>query len=633
MRPEDLPKPAPRPRLLISAERLELLKRAAGGEGDEILVELARRCLAQAEGIAEAVRSSRIEEHRMDGDGGDRGWYNVLGYLALAYLITGKKPLLDALSSRLDELVSLRPMGLESDLAVSHMLLNFSVAYDWLGDRYDPALTRRLKEHVVAEADMYYRSFALQCDYYHDCYLQNHHHADVMGLTAAGACLLGEVPQAALWLAEAVNALWRIRYFHPPDGSSCEGPSYANFGYEMKTLAAAIAEGAAGVDILGRMPELKGVSRYLMAHIIPGFSAERNVFPVGDCAGRLDKHGPAHYLWLLARKVDDLLAQGLAIECVRRRVGTDAPLSWLGLLWYEPRPGTAGAEWPCTIHCPDIDIVSHRTGWAEDDTAVFFECGPFQGRKAEQMTSRDMGGAHVHPDSGCFLVVRSGEYLAGDPAGYTTNKLTAHHNCILVDGAGQLGEGMTWFNVNECLHYSSTARIAAQGAENGLFWVVGEYVRRYHPRLHMKTMLRLLVYQEPDLVVVYDDLASDDEHDYTWLVHPGEGVESLVSGKGFEMRGESACLRGVVKAPAGHRLYRGQRTVEDRAGQLIKEPQEIAVTHRGRDVEFMVVMGLSAAVEPDTCRLEGRGSKRQIILLNGRRLDINLETLEVQPGY
>jgi hypothetical protein len=240
------------------------------------------------------------------------------------------------------------------------------------------------------------------------------------------------------------------------------------------------------------------------------------IVDLADCP-RTHWYGPDHILRALAGQYHDGHAQWLAEQIDKANV--DAPSArWLNLIWYDPTVQVLPAgTLPTLHHFEDMGLVSARTGWDGHESLVVFKCGPFIGHKAVSEFSYDPGGGHVHPDVGHFVLFANGQWLIRDD-GYQ-DKWTDRHNTLLIDGAGQLGEGHTWFDGTQCLLAKSGPRTICANSGSELDHIAGDATEAYPKQSGLERFVRHLLFVKPDVLIVIDDIALDRTADLELRLH------------------------------------------------------------------------------------------------------------------
>jgi hypothetical protein len=230
------------------------------------------------------------------------------------------------------------------------------------------------------------------------------------------------------------------------------------------------------------------------------------------------------------------------------RTNVDASSArWLNLIWYDPSVRAVPPnDLPTLRHFEDMGIVSARTGWDGRENLVVFKCGPFIGHEAAGKFSYDPGGGHVHPDAGHFTLFANGQWLIRDD-GYG-DKWTDQHNTLVIDGAGQLGEGHTWFSGTECLLAEARPRILRANSTAEFDLIVGDVTAAYPQRLGLEGFVRHLLFVKPGVLIVIDDIAVGKDRDLELRLHTESG-DCKRDDSAYLMTGKQAVLRVDLLTP------------------------------------------------------------------------------------
>ena len=306
----------------------------------------------------------------------------------------------------------------------------------------------------------------------------------------------------------------------------------------------------------GRLPPLPGLPRR-------AWTPRNTIVDLADCP-RYDWYGPEYLLRYLAARYRDGHAQWLAGE-LERAGATGYAARWLNLLWYGPSvEETAPAGLPTLRHFEDMGIVSARTGWSGGEALVVFKCGPAVGRHATAQFHFDPGGGHVHPDANHFLLFGAGEWLLRDD-GYAW-KQTDHHNTLLVDGKGQLGEGYQWFRSAEPIRGRLDPRILRARSTPACDEFAGEAAPAYPAESGLRRFERRLYFLKPDALVVVDDVEARAGAALELRFHP-EFRGTLQDDGTVVCRGQRAVLRIAPLTPEGARITAEELPAKDRDGK------------------------------------------------------------------
>jgi hypothetical protein len=146
----------------------------------------------------------------------------------------------------------------------------------------------------------------------------------------------------------------------------------------------------------------------------------------------------------------------------------------------------------------------------------------------------------VHPDANHFVFFGNGEWLIRDD-GYHP-KATAQHNTLLIDGAGQIGEGAQWFDGKAALAAKSQPRVLFAGSTPALDHIVGDATEAYPRETGLKRYVRHLLFLKPNIVIVADDIMLSSNRALELRFHPESTATKQADGA-FIARGEKTVLR------------------------------------------------------------------------------------------
>lgn len=556
------------PRLYLDAERVEELRSAIRTTHANLWADV--RVLADR-----AVKRGAPKYREDDSWSGDeqlwqRGVGNAMPHIAMAYLMTGNKRYLDASKGWALASCAYPTWGYGRidgmDLAAGHQLFGLALVYDWCYHDLDEAGRQQIRDTLIKRASAMFQAAATEKVWWRRSYLQNHLWVNACGLAAAGFALFGEHEEARLWIGLAEDKFRRTINALGPDGASHEGVGYWEYGAEYMLKFMHLADELLGVDLYDH-PWWRSTARYCQYLSLPseGWASRNRIADLADCP-RTHWYGPDHILRELARRYRDGYAQWLAEQIDKADV--DAPSArWLNLIWYDPTVRAVPPETlPTFHHFEDMGIVCARTGWDGRESLVVFKCGPFIGHQAIGDFSYDPGGGHVHPDAGHFVVFANGRWLVRDD-GYQ-DKWTDQHNTLLIDGAGQLGEGRTWFNGTECLLAKARPRIVLANSSAELDHIAGDVTAAYPKDTGLERFVRHLLFVKPDVLIVVDDIALNRKADLELRLHTessnceqrdrrcvvkGDGVAlwvDLLTGGDTKMDASNMPTRGSHRADA-----------------------------------------------------------------------------------
>jgi len=438
----------------------------------------------------------------------DRGHGNMLARLAVMARLSNDHELADAAKGYLLEIVGREVWDPERDLLHGHLLWGAAIAYDWLYQDLSEAERAAVRAKLAHEAQLQYEASTIQRGYWRMQYLQNHGHVNFCGLAFAAGALAGEDDRAAAWMQLSDEFFRGTFRWSNPDGVSIEGLSYGVYALEFCLRYAELARQIDGRDYFGH-PWLANMPLWILHSTLPVMNQDEWAMDFGDSPRSGNSHLPTHSLAKIAAECRDPVAQGMG-QVLQRLHGTLGRDAWQTALWYDPTvPAKDRSEMPTFHHFADTGQVMMRTDWSESAMLVGLRCGPWQGHNAWRRARYDLGAAHAHPDINSFQVFAEGCWLLVDP-GYTYVKRTSDHSTLLVDGAGQLGENVTWFAAEDATQYDHYAKILRTESTGQYDYVMGDATHAYHPGLGLKRFVRHWLFVKPSkTLVVIDDLATE----------------------------------------------------------------------------------------------------------------------------
>lgn len=386
---------------------------------------------------------------------------------ALAYRVTGDRAHLDE-SRWIEAAVRLPHWGRahmpDHDLDAGWLLHHLSLAHRWVGDELPDGVRALLRYKLLLQGRrMHEFAVASEGRWWSSSYWQNHNWICYAGLATAGYVLGKEE-----WTERARDNLGTVLDLMPADGSHAEGVVYWRYGVPFLAIHLDLLKEAEGVDWWERGGFLANTFRYRLHQTAPGFAFNVDH---GDCHDRRSGHsaglyyrlaaqyGIAEAQWMGDLASGELLWQEAAESGVRPGI---LPEAYLEYLWYDPSvPAARPTE--TRAYFPDLGLLAARTGWDDDATLVSFKASPGGGHTAWETSARHraelgwetLNQGHHHPDSGSFVLISQGAFLAVDE-GYSNRKRAAHHNLLLVDGQGYADEGR--YHVYQDIPYERQAR-------------------------------------------------------------------------------------------------------------------------------------------------------------------------------
>ena len=555
------------------------------------------RLLGGADSYLQQLPPSAAADCSNDQDMQQWGWWR-LSTLSFAYVVTGEERYGEKAVEWLDILTSYEDWGaggeVNQSMGAGNMLSGVACAYDWCYDLLSAQQRESIRDKLLRQVgEMTWAGFMdpNTNGYWKADHQNNHRHHRLCGLTLACLAILGECPEAGAYAAFAAGDAEKVAAAIPPDGSNHESPSYMAYGFSYVVHAFDALFHCTGLDLFSRAPGLANAPLF-RAHVLsPGF---RSVFNYGD--GGDGTYYFNHYLFKLAAQYQDPRAQALMKAAYDASPESFIYHPW-NILWYDSDLAPADLE---TIdrrrHFPDLQIATYRSSWTDPQAlAVLLKCGPYGGHRLNELAEGWVNVAHDHPDANMFLLHWGGERWAKDDGYPKQDKAGRNHNIILVDGNGPAQRGTGW--LQPIPNMGNMGRVDSVAYDDGLFTARGD-ATGYYPG--MTAMHRWLAVIDDRYVVVLDDLHSEQEHEYRWLLH--SDARGLVSGDGgFVLETGEQALKGRFALPAGVRPEVAPFELEGKPHSNL-----LCAAQRAASGRFLVVMALENLPEVEVTEAEGR---------------------------
>lgn len=188
---------------------------------------------------------------------------------------------------------------------------------------------------------------------------------------------------------------------------------------------------------------------------------------------------------------------------------------------YDPRVKPTGPEelnLPKLHYFDDIGIVASHSSWDSNDTFFVFKCGPYGGHSGAKLYAAGGGGrwGHNHPDAASWQLFHRGIPLALD-VGYNMCKRTFNHNTVMTGEFTQIGDGEAW--LSSIAPYNQAPRITKFAGDSNLFYIKAQAQGNYDSKAQLKQFDRIVYGIRGKWFVIIDDLASDINHSYQWILN------------------------------------------------------------------------------------------------------------------
>lgn len=418
------------------------------------------------------------------------------------------------------------------DLSAAWLLFGLALSYDWLKHDLSKDEQAQLRDKLILQAcRMYEHRQAHRDSGWPAHYWQNHNWINMTGLAAAGYALVDEYPDAQQWIDAAKENFEFVYSVLADDGSDYEGVVYWRYGAMWLFAYAHLAKEREGIDYFATTPFLKNSFYYRLYQSAPDLQRQINF---GDCHDRFSGHSTAIYYKTAAeyrnghaQKLGNLVRdEFLYREAFESKVKPGIlPECLFEVLFYDPSVAEKDFEdLPLTSYFEDLGLIVIRSSWEEDAIHFSFKCsipgGKTQWENAwkliEKTDYKPLGLSHQHPDNNSFILVANNTYLAIDD-GYNRTVKAAHHNVVLVDGVGYQDEGQNdiWSDYTADM----VGNIEKYVNADGLIYMVGETAKTYQKSLKLTRFARHVLYTHKSYFIVLDELLSELDHTYTWLLH------------------------------------------------------------------------------------------------------------------
>ena len=419
------------------------------------------------------------------------------------------------------------------DLFSGFFLWAAAWAYDLLHGALPADEEALLRTTLAAQARLLFDDFESSTNV--TAYEQNHTYIPACGLGLAAIVLWGEEPDAGRWLGAARAIMDRSGQALGADGYFFESVGYFGYAYNWHVMFAAALKRMTGEDWFPR-PLFHAVELYVSHSMLPGGKQAFDLADWGPKKGQPGYDAPWH-----THPTEIAMPPLLGIKRHSPpNAGLDALIRWLQprttpweanalfeLVWGDPPPAEPVAMpdglLPHGHHFASHDVLFWRSSWSNPNAvAAVFKAGPPEGHHAAALLREwpdwRMNSGHAHPDAGSFILFAGGKFLAND-TGYTARKWTRDHNCLLIDGEGQLHDGRY-----HCFNHVDYRRLDAIRLEDvrvdeEVMTATAILDEAYDESLWMREVRRCFVLVQGRWLVIYDRLVSRDPRVYTFLWH------------------------------------------------------------------------------------------------------------------
>lgn len=462
--------------------------------------------------------------------------------VAYHYLMTGDTNSFNATVAHMKWLMSFpnweTTVELDSGMSAGNILTGAALAFDWLYNDLDPVFREEFRAKLWYQARaMYYAGHLMgvgkSSDHYWQNDPQNNHrwHHDAGLSLAVLAAYNGQDAQGWL-LKKTLEELQFVANWLPADGTSHESASYLCFGGAHLTLALQAADDCLGTTFL-QQDFFRNTPRFILSSFSPKLP---NVLPYADTDGTVANY--VNYLWKAVSEHQLADEQAAMERLMPTLVSWSKAFAWMSLVWYDTGlGGGSAANLPPDSFWPDEGIAYMRTGWATNDAAAMFKCGPLGGYALNEFRNTNkfvyVNVGHDDPDANSFILYNGGELLA-ETDRYSYAKRSANYNTILVNNIGQMVPGrvepQVYSQPSTAGDMSQMAVVTAWRSTGDITAVEGEasgsYLLYSNKTTHawrpaLERFRRTFVWVKNRYVLVLDDVRSTKPADITWLMQSG----------------------------------------------------------------------------------------------------------------
>lgn len=569
--------------------------------------------------------------------------YEKIITLAQAFILTGNQDFSSKAISMGMEVSSWDPEGVTrlSDFGDARCMLGMALVFDTFYDQLDERQKEKLVQASSARAANFYKSWINDIE---TKVLSGHVWQHILHYFFQTALALhGEEPLAEQWLTYAYELfLARAPVLGGPDGGWVEGVSYFRMNMETMIDIPLFIRKFTGFDFIGSHPWYRENTKWMIYHIPPGSAADG----FGDNTEEVLSPGAAYlaYAQEIAKLNKDTLAAWYARE-VRKYETPD--LSATEVLRWVRLTKTRGLKMPEVKNDPalPIAVVFRETGLAAihsdplntpDNLMVAFKSSPFGSY------------GHMLCDQNTFNILYGGKklfYRTGykvtmdDPHRTGWYQTTKSQNGILINDQGQTysNNAFGWISRfmqgEEIAYMKGDATNAYRNEETG--------------KPEVKKVIRHLVLIKPDLIIIYDELESEKDVRWGWLIHsfqkmktdPANSTFSVTlpgvkgSGKIFSSQEVRWALTDTFEVPAVN--WRKSRYPDGRIKTYDDQQWHLKVTgqHESKAMRYLTILQISPTADLNQILTENKpGKNRNVDLAIGQwSVSANMNT-EVPPG-
>lgn len=516
--------PSSHPRVLTTLEEQRDLLNLRENPDVLAILDEAERALnlpiwIEKQGIPLQKGADKDQDHKFRQDASqrlaDRAKY-LVHTLAEAWILNPDSRYADKSIAQALEIARWDPDGVSaySDFADARCMLAMALVYDTYYELLSANQKVQLLDAIKIRSSRFYKNWTGNMELK---LLSGHVWQHILHYFFQTAIAVhGDIPEAEEWLVYAYELFMaRAPVLGGLDGGWIEGVSYFRMNIETMVEIPLFIKKFTGFDYFSAHPWYKKQADWMIYHIPPGSAPDG----FGDNTGEMDMPGDQYQAFAieLAKLTQSPKAAWYARECSKYEsfdLSQTRLLRWVRLTHTRdiPSPDSNLEEpLPITAAFRDVGLVAMQSNPqnTKENLMVTMRSSPFGCY------------GHMLADQNVFNIVYGGQklfYRTGykvtmqDPHRTGWYQHTRSQNGILVDGEGQpySTEAFGWI-----------ARVLEGG---GLAYAKGDASNAYRSAetgedYGVVKSHRHLVMLKPNIIVIYDDLASEKPVEWSWLIH------------------------------------------------------------------------------------------------------------------
>lgn len=473
--------------------------------------------------------------------------------------------------------------GPDPDLFSAHNLFAVSLAYDWLFHELSESERRTCREKVAVEGEKVYQAMRRNVWWMTDL-LQNHNWINTASLGMAALAFEGELPgvDTSAWLAAVNENMEKVHYVADlvVGGAWHEGPGYLNYGFDsLIPYSIALVRKKGGPDYADNhaVRDFPTLRRFMM---LPSWERRRDFGIIWGNYSNPQNENTLLSTYYLVRTYRDRHAAWYAERFLEGGLGgRDSISSWapslrgllIATLLYDERvepeaPPETGASWELDYFAQDLSLWVSRSGWADGGGLVGLKTGVFGGHgnfnrlaKGDEWPGGFINFGHDHADDNGFYFFADGEWITSAVPGYWIGRnngapeanRTKYANSLLIDGKGQLGEGLRTCHMRSCpWFFERIGTIPIRGSTANFSFALGAGSQLYPREKGLQTFGRSVLYVDRRIPVIRDVVRADAPRRFEVVFHAIDGVARDGNWLRLHSKNDRAGALKVVSPPS-----------------------------------------------------------------------------------